>query len=306
MTDLTFWTAVIAGAFTLCVPVVLAGLGEIILERSGGFNVGIEGIMLLGAASGVVGALQGGFVMGLLSGVAAGALLGFLLGAATAWGRADIIVSGIAVGLLGSGLSIAVYQALAPAGSGNRIAPVQPHLALDWLRAVPLVGTGIADAGPLFGLTLLLVGLVWWFLRQTRLGLRLIAVGDDEAVAAVRGIRVREVRLGAAVVAGAFAGLGGAAVPLSDIGSFTPQMTGGTGFIALAVVIIARRHPGGLLAGALLFAVFNSLALLSQTRDVELPVELYQALPYLATLFVLIVTARRRTALHARSLASPA
>ena len=115
--------------------------------------------------------------------------------------------------------------------------------------------------------------LSWLVLSHTRFGLRLRAVGDDEAVARTRGIPPTRFRVVAAVIAGGFAGLAGATVPLAEIGTFSPGMTGGTGFIALAVVIIGRRTPVGLIAGALLFSFFNSLALLAQTQSLGLPVK---------------------------------
>ncbi|GAA3887633.1 ABC transporter permease [Leifsonia kafniensis] len=293
MAPLDFWTIVVAGAFALCAPIIFAGLGEIFLERAGGFNVGIEGMMLVGAVAGVGGSLAGGFWVGLAAGILAGGVLGLLLGLATAWGKADMIIVGIAIGLIGAGLSIALYQVLAPASQGNVTAPVQPAFELSLLAGIPLIGRGLAGAGLLFYLAVLLVAVSWWVLNFTRFGLRLRAVGDDENVAVTRGISPRRFRTIAALIAGALAGLGGAAVSLSSIGTFTPGMTGGAGFIALAVVIIARRQPWTLLVGAFVFALFNSLALLSQTQNLPLPIELYQALPYLATVAVLCVSSRR-------------
>ncbi|MCU1530318.1 MAG: transporter permease, partial [Frondihabitans sp.] len=105
MSNFAFWTVVISGAFTLCAPLIIAGLGEIFLERAGGFNVGIEGMMLMGAVFGVIGSLQGGFWLGVVEAVIAGALFGLLLGLATTLGKADVIIVGVAIGLLGDGLS---------------------------------------------------------------------------------------------------------------------------------------------------------------------------------------------------------
>lgn len=304
MGSVEFWTAVIAGAFALCAPVIFAGLGEIFLERAGGFNVGIEGMMLVGAVCGVAGSLAGGFWIGVLAGIGAGLLLGLILGLATTTGRADIIIVGIALGLLGAGLSTAIYQVLV-VGGGNVTAPTQPVWSAQFLAGIPLLGRGLAGAGTLFYLALFLVILSSLVLRYTRFGLRLRAVGDSPQIAADRGLSVSGYRLVAALIAGALAGLGGAAVSLSGIGTFTPGMTGGAGFIALAVVIIARRTPWGLLGGALLFALFNSLALLAQTQDLGLPIEAYQALPYLVTLLILAFASRRHWR-RTRLLAVPA
>lgn len=306
MTSIDFWAAVIAGALALCAPVILAGLGEIFLERTGGFNVGIEGMMLMGAVAGVFGSLYAGVWVGALAGVAVGALFGLLLGLATAWGKADIIIVGIAIGLLGMGLSTFLFQVLSPAGTVNASVETQPVIRLPFLEGIPLIGRALAGAGGFFYLSLILVAVSWWVLRYTRFGLRLRAVGDDSGVAIARGISPRRFTVLAAIIAGALAGLGGASVPLSTIGTFTPNMTGGSGFIALAVVIIARRSPIGLLAGALLFAFFNSLALLAQTQNLGLPIELYQSLPYLVTLVVLCVESRRLWARSRRVDAAPA
>ncbi len=307
MSPVDFWTVVLAGALALCAPIVIAGLGEIFLERTGGFNVGIEGMMLVGAVFGVLGSHLGGVWVGVLAGILAGLVLGLLVGAASALAKADIIIVGIAIGLLGSGLSVFLYQVLNPAGHTNQTVQTQPPLHLPLIEAIPIVGPGLAGAGVFFYLSVVLVVASWLVLDHTRFGLRLRAVGDDEAVARTRGISPVAFRIVAAVIAGGFAGLAGATVPLAEIGTFSPGMTGGTGFIALAVVIIGRRTPIGLIAGALLFSFFNSLALLAQTQSLGLPVELFQALPYLATLFVLCVVSRRvyRRARVRRSAARP-
>ncbi|MFF2054065.1 ABC transporter permease [Leifsonia sp. NPDC058194] len=293
MSPIDFWTVVLAGALALCAPIVIAGLGEIFLERTGGFNVGIEGMMLVGAVFGVLGSHLGGVWTGVLAGILSGLLLGALMGVASAIAKADIVIVGIAIGLLGAGLSVFLYQAVNPAGATNQTVQTQPPLHLPLLEAVPVIGPGLAQAGVFFYLSIVLVVLAWLVLDHTRFGLRLRAVGDDEGVARTRGISPVRFRLGAAVIAGGFAGLAGATVPLASIGTFSPGMTGGAGFVALAVVIIGRRTPFGLIAGALLFSFFNSLALLAQTQSLGLPVELFQALPYLATLVVLCVVSRR-------------
>ncbi|SEB08188.1 ABC transporter permease [Leifsonia sp. 21MFCrub1.1] len=307
MSPVDFWTVVLSGALALCAPIVIAGLGEIFLERTGGFNVGIEGMMLLGAVLGVLGSHLGGVWTGVLAGILAGLVLGLLMGVASALAKADIIIVGIAIGLLGTGLSVFLYQAINPAGHTNQTVQTQPPLHLPLIEPIPVIGPGLAGAGVFFYLSLVLVVLSWLVLDHTRFGLRLRAVGDDEAVARTRGIAPVRFRVVAAIIAGGFAGLAGATVPLAEIGTFSPGMTGGTGFIALAVVIIGRRTPAGLIAGALLFSFFNSLALLAQTQSLGLPVELFQALPYLATLFVLCVVSRRvwRRSRASRSVTSP-
>ncbi|MFT4043270.1 MAG: ABC transporter permease [Gordonia sp. (in: high G+C Gram-positive bacteria)] len=294
MSGIEFWTVVIAGAIGLSAPIIIAGLGEIVLERTGGFNVGIEGMMLLGAAAGVVGSRAAGVWAGVVCALVLGAATGLVMGFVHAIADADIVIVGVAIGTVTTGLSIFVYQWISPSGSVNNTVEVQPGTSIPLLGHIPLIGRGLAHAGLFFYLAVLGAVAVAWFLRRTRAGLRLAAVGADQRVAAERGIATKATRCAAAIFAGACAGLGGATVSLGSIGTFSPGMTGGVGFIALAVVIVVGGRPLGLILGALGFAFFNSLALLAQTRNLGLPVEIYQALPYLVALVVLCVGASGR------------
>ncbi|MFC0434748.1 ABC transporter permease [Kutzneria buriramensis] len=275
-----FLVFALVGTLNAATPLVLAGLGEVVLERSGaGFNLGIEGTMLAGALAGVLGSAAAGPWAGLAAGTTAGLCFGALHAAGLLAG-VDTVLVGIVLTVLGTGLTTYLSQVLNPPG--------QPALGAPTL---PVLG-GSVGAG-----SVLAVGLTattWWMLRGTRFGLRLRACGDDADIATTRGIPVRRQRVVAALVAGAFAGLAGAVLALASIGTFVPLMTGGRGFIALAVVIVARRTALGVVGGALFFAVFDALALLAQTYDLGLPVEAYQALPYLVTLILLCLEGQRR------------
>jgi simple sugar transport system permease protein len=286
-------TLVIGSMFWLSVAATLAGIGELILERAGGFNVAIEGMMLVSAAAGVVGSHFGGFAVGLLSGIAASVVVALILGYSTAYLRADQAIVGIALAAVTIGLSVFLFKVLAPNGSVNITVETQPVLNADWLRAIPVVGNGLSNAGLLFWISVAAVVLVWWLLGWTRFGLRLRTVGDDPTTARTRGISTRRYLLAAAALSGVFVGLAGAAVPLASIGSFSPGMTGGIGYIALGLVAIARWRPFWLLLASLAFAFFSSLALVAQTTGLGHPLEAYQALPYAATLVALCITAIR-------------
>lgn len=282
-----FWVLILAGALSSAAPLILAGLGEVFLERSGaGFNLGIEGILLCGALAGVFGATLAGPWAGAGFGLATGMAFGLLYALATAAGI-DTVLAGITLSLLGAGLCTYAFQVFSPPGHTNVSVATLPGLT------APGLGPVFRNVGVATYVALLLVAVASWVLRKTRFGLRLRACGDDEDVARLRGISVRGHRSAAALIAGGAAGLAGAVLSLAAIGSFTPMMTGGRGFIVLAVVIIARRTPVGVLFGALLFAAFDSLALLAQTRDLGLPREAYQALPYVVTLAVLCLHTRR-------------
>ncbi len=281
----------LGSAFVSAAPLILAGLGEMILERSGaGFNLGIEGVLLLGALAGVLGSAFAGPWFGLLVGMALGTCCGLVYAAGTAFG-VDVVLVGIAISILGTGITSYAFQVIAPAGHANISAPLLPTTAVPGLSDLPEVGEPFRAVGVGMFVALGAAAVTAWMLRSTRFGLRLQAVADTNT-ATLRGISVQRYRLVSVLISGALTGAAGAVLALAAIGSFTPLMTGGRGFLVLAVVIIGRRTTGGVVAGALLFAGLDGLALLAQTRDLGMPPEAYHALPYLAALIVLCVHAR--------------
>jgi simple sugar transport system permease protein len=250
--------------------------------------------MLVGALAATYGAFHRGPWVGLAFGVAAGLAMGGVLAAVVHRGGADLIVTGISMSLLGAGASTFLFEKWLPAGTSNVTVERVPDLAVPLLADVPVVGQVLFEQNALTYFALLLVPAVAWTLNSTTFGLRLRAVGDDPAVAELRGLRVTGLRVQALLAGSALAGLGGAAITVGDVGSFTPNITAGRGYVALAVVIIARRTAAGALAGALLFAFCDSFALLAQTGGTSWPTELGTALPYAVTLLVLVVESRHR------------
>ncbi len=289
-----FVVLVLIGAIGSATPLILAGLGEVVLERSGaGIGLGLEGTMVSGALAGVLGAALAGPWAGLGAGVVIGLSFGVLYAAALACGGDGVLI-GITLTLLGTGLSTYVAQVADPAGTTALSVPTLPTISLPGLEQLPVLGPLFTGTSVSAYLAIAATLAVWWMLRASRLGLRLRAVGDDPASASVLGISVRRHRATAALIAGGFGGLAGAVLSLSSIGSFAPMMSAGRGFIVLAVVILARRHPIGVAATALMIGIFDSLALLAQTRSLGLPVEAYQLLPWIASIVLLIVDGRRR------------
>ncbi|HZN18543.1 MAG TPA: ABC transporter permease [Micromonosporaceae bacterium] len=293
---LAFWEVVLAGSVRLAVPLALAALGETLVERSGILNLGVEGMMIMGALAGVWAAVGGGSWAGVAAGAAVGALLGALMALAVVGGGANQVVIGVALTLLGTGLASFLFQAWIPSGrQGVGVSPV-PVVRVPGLADLPLVGPALFAQNLLMYGTLALVPALAWMLRRSRFGLAVRAVGDDPAAAALRGVATARVRTLTLVAGGALAGVAGAAITVGYLGSFTDGVTAGRGFVAVAIVIIGNWTPLGALAGALLFAFCDSLALHAQSGGVVLPVEAWSALPYLVTLAVLVVTSRRRRA----------
>lgn len=290
-----FAVLVLIGALSSATPLVLAGLGEAVLERAGaGFNLGLEGTMLVGALAGVLGSAVAGPWAGLGTGVLAGVAFGGLYATGMSLG-VDTVLVGIALTLLGIGLTSYLVSFTSPADDTALSVATLPTVSIPGLDQLPLVGALFTGTSVTVYLAIVATGGTWWMLRSTRFGLRLRAVGDDAEAAAVRGISIRGYRSAASVIAGAFGGAAGAVLSLASIGTFASHMAGGRGFIALAVVIIAHRNPVGVAGAALLIGVFDSLALLAQTRQLGLPVEAYQVMPWIAAFMLLYLDGRRRS-----------
>ncbi|PPF29432.1 ABC transporter permease [Rathayibacter sp. AY1A3] len=300
------WLSILAGTLVLASPLVLAGIGEGVVERAGRINLGIEGMMILGAFAGVWAGSAAGPVAGLAAGAGVGLLLAAVMNVVVLRLRANELVIGLAVTMLGLGLSTYLFQLWVPAGTTNVTVETLPRVPLGPLADLPLVGPALFVQSPLVYLAAVLLVVAWWVMRSTHFGLAVRAVGADPASAALRGVRVQRTGAAAFLVGGTLAGLGGAAITVGTIGSFAPDITAGRGYIVLAVVIMGRSRPLGIALGALLFAFLQSFALLAQSTALTLPSEVYQSLPYVVTLLVLVVTSRRRLRHLGRARPAPA
>ncbi len=294
--QLGFWAILLAGAVRLATPITLAALGETLVERCGIVNLGVEGMMALGAFVGVWGASEQSWGMGLILGGASGGLLGLLMGLAVLKGGVNQIVAGIAITLLGIGLADYLFQIWQPSGRSAVVVPLVPILRLPLIDRLPLFGEALFAQSPLTYLAVAAVFAASWALKPTTPGLSLRAVGDDPEAAQLRGVDVVSVRIATLVIGGALAGIGGATITVGYLGSFSDDVTSGRGYIAIAVVIIGRWSPIGAMFGALFFALFDSMALLAQSGSVGLPMEFFSSLPYAMTLLALVLTARAQHA----------
>ena len=284
--DVFVWSALIAAMLRFGTPLTFAALGGILSERSGVINIGLEGMMLMGAFFGIFGAdLTGSWLLGAIIGMAAGAAMGLVHAVLSISLRADQVVGGTAINLLAWGITGYVFVAHYGTRGTPSDVPRVPEVSLPGLKEIPFVGDAIGEASLLTWLALLLVPLLALYLFRTPGGLRLRSVGEKPRAADSVGVPVLRTRYLAVVSSGALAALGGVYLSIALVGSFNEMMTDGRGFIALAAVIFGNWRPGGALAGALLFGFSSAVAQRLPAFSDSLAV-LFQALPYVVTLVV--------------------
>lgn len=283
--------AIILSVLAASTPLLIAATGELITERAGVLNLGVEGMMILGAACGFGGTLlTGSTIVGAICGMLAGTALSLIFAAMALGLAVNQVATGLALTILGIGLSGLIGAGFV----GERIATA-PHLYIPGLTDIPYVGRILFGEDGFVYLSLLLVIAVWLFLYRTRSGLILRAAGDNHVSAHALGYPVLRIRLYAVMFGGACAGLAGAYLPLAYTPFFIPGMTAGRGWIALALVVFSSWRPGRLVVGAYLFGAVTILQLHAQGWGIGIPSQLMSALPYLATVVVLVLISRART-----------
>ena len=294
---------VLASALLLATPLLLAALGGLINRLGGIVNIGLEGLMLVGAFVGtVVGGTTGSWPLGLLAAAAAGALVGWAFSLTITRLGANEIIAGLALNILVAGIIGYVLSRVLEVSGALRFGdlPRLPRLVIPGLDGVPVVGSVLSGKDPLTWLAWLLVPTISYVLVQTRWGLRLRATGATERAARSLGLSTLGIRDSSTVVAGALAGLGGAHLPLALVGLFNQDMIAGRGFIALAAFYFGRNRPWATAGACVLFAVFDALQVRLQSRGV--PAELVQTLPYVVVIVVLAITGIRASRARTRRL----
>ena len=281
--DVVVWSALVAAMLRFATPLVFGALGGVISERSGVVNIGLEGMMLMGAFFAIYGTdLLGGWFPGLLLGMLAGGALALIHAVFAVSLRSDQIVSGFAVNFLALGITGYVFlNHYGEEGTPDGLPEVPDvTLPIDW---IPFFGPALEKLNLLVWVALILVPFMSVFLFRTPTGLRVRSVGENPRAAATVGISVYWIRYLAVIASGMLAAMGGAFLSIGFVHSFSQSMTAGRGFIALAVVIVGKWRPGAALAAALMFGLTQALA---QRLPVfsESSATLLQALPYVVTL----------------------
>jgi simple sugar transport system permease protein len=291
-------TALVAGAILAGAPLMLAALGELVSQRAGVLNIGLEGMMLMGAYAGFVAAYHGGSEwLGFGAGFLAGAGVALLMVLfCVRWGL-DQIVVGIAITLTCEGATALIFHAEF-AESRPTLGAVE-RVELPGLSELPVVGGKGESNGSIFAQPLIVyIGLalavaVAWTLRRTHIGLNVRAAGDAPAAVDAAGVSVLATRAGAVLFAGAMAGLGGAYLSIVAAGLFQDTVVGGRGFIAIVLAMLARGRPLWAVVGAMLFGASLSIADWAQVARVNISTDLVFMLPFVLVLVVLVVFGRR-------------
>ncbi len=278
----------LAAAIRIATPLVLAASGGLLSERAGVFAVGLEGMMLAGAFGAVLGTTMGGVACGIAAAVAAGAAIGFVVALVAVRFRADHMVTGLTTNILAVGGTSYGLRLLAH-GAGS-LRPL-PLIGVPVLRGLRLIGPLFVQP-PLTWLALLLLPALALFLRRTSAGLALRAAGESPEAAFAAGVDPMALRIAAVILCGAFAGLGGAVLPLQQVGTFTDDMTGGRGYLALASLIVGRWHPVGAALACLAFGGTQAIELQLEAGGMAANPYLMQMLPYLTALVVLAAVGR--------------
>ncbi len=272
-----------AGILRTATPLALAALGGVITERSGVVNIGLEGIMLVGAFFGAwLSFSTGSPWLGLLAAILFGALVAFVHGVVAITFRADQIISGVAINLIGTGLTSFLYATYAANGFSNM--PGVPDVKIPGLSAIPGVGPVLGQQNIIVYIMLFLVVATNVLLFSTTLGLRIRAVGEQPRAAETVGINVFALRYLCVTLSGALAGLGGAYLSLGPNDDFNFDMTAGAGFIALAAMIVGKWTPLGALAACLLFGFGQQIQTSGLVVQPSFAGNLVQIAPYLITL----------------------
>ncbi|KZL22835.1 ABC transporter permease [Pseudovibrio sp. Ad37] len=291
MSDLSMIEAVLLTIITASTPLLLAAIGELVVERSGVLNLGVEGMMIVGAVMGfaatqATGSPYIGIVAAMISGVAMSLLFGFL----TLNLMANQVATGLALTILGLGLSGMIGEAFI-GQPGISLKPI----AIPVLSAIPFIGPLLFNQDILVYASYGLVIAVYFVLFRSRTGLIIRAVGDNHGSAHSLGYSVIQVRYLAVMFGGACSGLAGAYLSLIYTPQWVEGMTAGRGWIALALVVFASWRPARVLIGAYLFGAVSILQFHAQAAGIGLPTQLMSALPYLATIIVLIMISRNKT-----------
>ena len=283
----------LAATIRTATPLALAALGELLVERAGLINIGLEGAILAGAFGSLVGATAGGVLWGYAGGVVGGVLVAALFALFVVWLKADQIITGTALTLLSVGATGTLYRELFGSSGAALGTPTSLPFSIPGLSRIPVVGAALFAQPPITYLVFALVPALAWWMRRTHAGLALRAIGEQPEAAEVAGVRIQRMRVLAVLASGVLGGLAGGTLVLAQAGTFAEGMSAGRGFIAIAIVVLGRWNPLGVALAALAFGAVSALQFAFQAMGWHAPYQLFLVVPYLLTLAGLAGTVGR-------------
>lgn len=298
MADLGQVTDFITSAVRMAIPLHIAAMGLVVSERAGMMNIGVEGVMLMGAFAGYTGAkLTGNYWFGIMLAILVSVLIVSIFAITTITYKAKQVIVGAAINLLSAGLSSFLYRLFfyntgrLNDGVG---APSFSNLRIPVLSDIPVLGPLFFNYNIIVYFALAMTVILWLIMNKTSWGMMITAVGEHPKAADSLGINVVMVRYIATAFSGAMFGIAGAYLSIAQAAAFGENMTTGRGFIAMAVVILGKWNPTGVLAGALLFGGANALQLLFQISGVAVPKNIIMMVPYIATIIAVMLVSKKK------------
>jgi ABC-type uncharacterized transport system permease subunit len=286
-------TSLLVTAVAAAIPLILAAMGGIVAERAGVLSIGLEGYMLVGAFAAVAVSNGHGMWLGVLAAAIAGTLVALVHAYLSVTARVNQIISGLALNLFALGITGFLNSIVFGQGQTGKQVDAFSHVRIPGLASIPVVGPAFFDQTPFAYLAAVVVAAVAIYLRRTRSGLALHAVGELPAAAGARGISVVRVRYAATAMSGLLAGIGGAALSIGVVNSFVENMTAGRGYIALAAVVFAGWRPLPAAVACLVFGLADAAQVWANVLNVDVPFELLATVPYVVTVIALIALGRR-------------
>jgi simple sugar transport system permease protein len=284
----------LGASIRLSIPLLLAALGGVFAERSGVMNIGMEGMMLGGALAGYsVAAAANNVVAGAMAALAMGALIGVVLGFFTITLPCDQVIAGLSLNLLAAAATSYLFRLFYGSGISTPSPPQFTPVAIPLLSRIPYIGGPLFHQDAVTYVAFLLVPVAWIVIRKTAWGIQVEAVGENPSAAETLGVEVNRTRYSGLVISATLSGLAGAFLTLVESPTWLDGLTNGRGYIALAILIVGRRQPFGVLLGALLFGAADALQLRTQLLPISIPFQFMLMLPYILTMVALAGFVRR-------------
>ncbi|MEN6408241.1 MAG: ABC transporter permease [Anaerolineaceae bacterium] len=297
--QLTFIVSLLSGMVRITTPILLAALGELVAERAGVLNMGVEGTMLMGAYVGfMVAAKTGSLVWAVLAAMLTGALMSLILAFMTISLKVDQTVTGLALNLFASGISFYWLRVAFKNGGGSTLPSIEilNILPVPLLSKIPIIGEIFFQHNLLTYIAFLMVPVIWFVLYRTNIGLQLRCLGENPRALDMKGVNVPRMQYGAVIFGGMMAGLGGSVLTLGSTGLFVPEISAGRGWLAIVIVIAGNWLPGRILLSSMFFALLDSLQLQVQGIGIQFPYQFLLMLPYVIAVLALIVGRARSLA----------